>query len=472
MASLSEQLAQFAVDADLGSLPPAVVDKAKAVTLHNLVGGLLGAQTVEAAEAAELAASQEPLPGGASVIGHPTRVTRYGAAFANSAAMHATNQGDSYEMLTHPGPCIVPSALAIAETEGASGAEFLAALACAYEVQCRIARDFIPSTQAQGFRAAPVYGVFGSAVAAGKLLGHDYDQMVATIALATNAAAGTLESARLFTQENRFHEPLAARNGIFAAAYAAGLKRVARSTLEGPAGFYKAFTGNNTGDLAHTFTGPHTASFDDVTRDLGDRFAFLDVTLKPYPTPGYNNPVITLLIRMLNGRAIAADDVESVLVEMNHLETTYPSPDHPRVELRDKRPGTTFYVTAVTIVEGGYPKYGREFDRTQGESPRDPTNPDAIRLMERVEVEGSTTRPYFSPRITMRLRDGEEIVGETSTDEYKTDFAWVTDFARDVQPGTSLTQDQMDALVAEVSTLDQASTIRPLLELCATGGPS
>jgi 2-methylcitrate dehydratase PrpD len=88
---------------------------------------------------------------GATLWVDGTRVTRVGAVF------------DSYHMLTHPGVLIVPAGLATAEGESRTGRELLTALAAGYEVQCRCARDFIPSTPAHGFRASPVYGILGAA---------------------------------------------------------------------------------------------------------------------------------------------------------------------------------------------------------------------------------------------------------------------------------------------------------------------
>ena len=93
--------------------------------------------------------------------------------------MHASILGDSYQMLSHPGGSIIPAALATAELEGASGAAFLAGLAAGYETQVRISSYFVPSTHARGFRASPIFAVFGAAVATGKMLGLTEDQLVA-----------------------------------------------------------------------------------------------------------------------------------------------------------------------------------------------------------------------------------------------------------------------------------------------------
>ena len=72
-----------------------------------------------------------------------------GAALANSEIMHVSGLFDSYRMLTHPGPVLVSVALTSAELGHKSGREMITALAAGYEMQCRIAHDFIPAIAAQ-----------------------------------------------------------------------------------------------------------------------------------------------------------------------------------------------------------------------------------------------------------------------------------------------------------------------------------
>lgn len=203
--------------------------------------------------------------------------------------MHATNQSDSYRMLIHPGPCIVPAALATAELAGKSGKELVTALVAGYEVEARIASDFIPSTQARGFRCSPVYGALGAAVATGKLLDLTEDQLVTALALACTFAAGTTEGPRSGGQEMLFHEPNATRNGIMAALLAQEHVYGSETALEGEAGFYHAFVGNNRGELSYVFTGPQQTSLNKVVEALGSRWELLHVTPKIYPTAGYNS---------------------------------------------------------------------------------------------------------------------------------------------------------------------------------------
>ena len=191
--SLSRQLARWAVNLNAGDLPPAVVDKMQTSLLHAAVVAIVGADTHHGKAAVDLTLAEEYMTGGATILANGGRATRCGAAFANSKLMHATNQADSYRMLTHPGPCVIPAALASAQLGDASGAQLITAMAAGYEIESRIAGDFIASTQARGFRSSPIYGTLGAAVATGKLLGLTEDQMVTAIALACTFTAGTNE---------------------------------------------------------------------------------------------------------------------------------------------------------------------------------------------------------------------------------------------------------------------------------------
>ena len=120
--SLSRQLARWAVNLNAADLPPAVVDKMQTSLLHATVVAIIGAETHHGKAAVDLALAEEASAHGASILASGGRATRCGAAFANSKLMHATNQADSYRMLTHPGPCVIPAALASAQLGGATGA--------------------------------------------------------------------------------------------------------------------------------------------------------------------------------------------------------------------------------------------------------------------------------------------------------------------------------------------------------------
>src|SRR5207247_3763786 len=178
-----------------------------------------------------------------------SRVPGPGAAFAGVVAVAVNNRCESYRMLPHPGVLIVPAGLATAEGQGRTGRELLTALVAGYEVQCRCARDFIPSTPAHGFRASPVYGILGCAATTARLLGLDARGITNAIALAASFAGSLIEGQRTGARDADFAEAQAARSGMWAASPAAQGLQGAPTALEGEGGVYYAFTGSNKGDL-------------------------------------------------------------------------------------------------------------------------------------------------------------------------------------------------------------------------------
>ncbi|MBC8280183.1 MAG: MmgE/PrpD family protein [Chloroflexi bacterium] len=466
--ALSRSYARFVSSLTYDQLPDQVVDKLKASVLHAMAVSLIGAKTHHGESAIALIKEEDSKPDGASILFDGTKATRGGAAFANSKLMHATNQTDSYRMLIHPGPCIIPAALATAELNGASGQEFITALAAGYEVEARIAGDFIPTTQARGFRCSPVYGTLGAAITTAKLLGLDEDQLVTALALACTFAAGTTEGPRVSGREMMFHEPQATRAGITAALLARENLRGSETCLEGDAGFYNAFTGNNRGELIYPFTiqpgdPAPTTDMAQTIEGLGSRWELLHVTPKVYPTAGYNCPVIELTTRARATHNIAPEDVESIHMEMNWLETSYPSPAFPNQDRSMPGVGSTHYFIAYTWVHGSYPPLRQRLDPGLGETESERA---VIDLQEKVTVTGHQERTNFAPKITIRTKSGEEVFDEFNGDELKWDLATVTARFSPLFDEMPWPRTQLDDLVSIVGKLEQESSIENLVSTC------
>ena len=85
MASLSRTLAKWAAGLRYEDLPPAVIDRAKGVTLQALTSVLLGAKTASGKQAIQMIADEEVgVKKGATILTNGTLVTKGGAAYANS----------------------------------------------------------------------------------------------------------------------------------------------------------------------------------------------------------------------------------------------------------------------------------------------------------------------------------------------------------------------------------------------------
>jgi len=476
--ALAAQLGEFVAGLRFEDLPPAVVDKAKTVVNHALTVAMAGFGNARTEAARRAVLEHESLdtrrvgPGqGATLWVDGTRVTRVGAAFANGVAVAVNNQCDSYHMLTHPGVLIVPAGLATAEGEGRTGRELLTALVAGYEVQCRCARDFIPSTPARGFRASPVYGILGCAATTAKLLGLDASSTVSAIALAASFAGSLIEGQRTGARDADFAEAQAARSGMWAATLAAQGFQGAPTALEGAGGFYNAFTGSHRGDLTYSFTGPLKADLDDVVADLGRRWEVLDVKFKIYPTPGFNQPVIWLAHEMTARHDLKAEEIEHITLEMNYLETLYPSPRFPRPPAPDGSGfGRTAYMLAYTVVTGDYPVLERNVEdpRDAGASARADVAARVAALQQRVEILGVVGRECFAPRMTVLLRDGRRVSGEYHGRELMWDFARDARELRRFLPALPVAPARYGRLVAAIAELDGAASVDEVVRLTLT----
>jgi 2-methylcitrate dehydratase PrpD len=472
---LAVQLGEFVAALRFNDLPSAVIDKAKALVNHAVTVALAGSNTARAVAARRVVLTHEALGErrigtgqGATLWGDGARVTRPGAVFANAVAVAVNNQCDSYHMLTHPGVLIIPAGLATAEGEGRTGQELLAALVAGYEVQCRCARDFIPSTPAHGFRASPVYGILGCAATTAKLMGLDASRTIHAIALAASFAGSLIEGQRTGARDADFAEAQAARNGLWAATLAAQGFQGAPTALEGEGGFYYAFTGSSKGDLTYTFTGPLTANLDDIVADLGRRWEVLDVKFKIYPTPGFNQPVVWLASEMAARHRLVADEIEHVTLEMNYLETLYPSPKFPRPAAPDGSGfGRTSYMLAYTVVTGDYPVLERNVEdpRDAGAAASADVAARVAALQRRVEIIGAVGRPCFAPRLTFVLRDGRRITGEYHGRELMWDFARDARELQRFAPGLPIPAAQYDRLVAAIAKLETATSVDEVVQL-------
>src|SRR5438270_12425213 len=346
MMSLSREFAGFVAGLQYENLPPEVVDRAAGVTLQSLSSALVAHDMPGSRQALVLMREEEAGGGGAAtVLCHGARLTKAGAAFVNAETIFAGGKWDTFRMLTHPGIAILPAALVAAETTGCSGREFLTGIAAAYEVMERMAAEFIPTVMSRGFHAGPVFGIFGAAIAAAKIQGLDEGQVNGAIAQCVNLASGNLEGARSGGRSLR--EGGAVRNALLAVAMARHGTPGGETTLEGEAGFYHSYAGNNQGLLRYSFTGDNRASLDKITEGLGRDWIFLETLYRIYSTAGYNIAHVDVTARLCEEHNMKYADIDRIEAHVNWLETEYPSPAFPSRAIDDPAPlGSTRSVTA------------------------------------------------------------------------------------------------------------------------------
>jgi len=448
--SLTQVLARLIVERKVSSLPPSVIERAKVSILHNLAVGLAGRPR----ETVAFVAAQKywSAPAEASLLHNGARVSCEAAAFANAALFNVRSQDDTHAGSTsHPGSPTLGAALAIAESSGASGAEFLAAVILGYEVLCRIGRDFDDRFTANGFRAAALVGGFGAAAAAARLLRLTADQTTHALGLQANLASGLAQVWREGSAEATMQIGFGARNGIAAARAAACGATSAIHALEGQAGFYNAYSRTN--------KPPHEA-----LHRLGEAWQFDEITVKPLPVCAILQGPASLFLNIVQTQIVRPDDITAITVTLNPYEADYPGIDN----------AGPFASNIATKLSAQFSIALAATDhRITPDGLNRLTDPKILALATRVHLQRDSTIPQRSCRLTIRRHAGEDITATIDKPVGQPSFDECHRFAQTLAPEIGASQAAIDQLTHTISTLGTAPTIIPLIDaaiMCGPGG--
>lgn len=171
--------------------------------------------------------------------------------------------------ILHPGPTVIPAALAAARLAGADGATLLDAIVRGYEAVIRVGRAVGPGHYAFWHNTGTC-GPFGAAAAASSVLGLDLARTAQSLSLAGTQASGFWQTRHEpASMAKQLHTARAAHAGLLAAKLAGAGFEGPLAIIEGPQGFFAA-----------TCPG---ADPEDVLRKAGEDWAVHEVSFKPWP---------------------------------------------------------------------------------------------------------------------------------------------------------------------------------------------
>lgn len=176
------QLAEFVSGHPRGKLPQETRESI-AVLLLDLIGATAAGLNTRLAVSAREAAAGLYGAGTAQVWLTDMSLSIAGAAMANSAAASALDIDDGHRGAAgHAGAGVIPAALAVGQSTGASDAEIFDAIALGYDVALRVAASRVPGTIET--YASGRWGSYGAAASAGRLLCLDGRQLAHALAIA------------------------------------------------------------------------------------------------------------------------------------------------------------------------------------------------------------------------------------------------------------------------------------------------
>lgn len=296
------RLARFAAGADWAGLPDPVRAEARRALL-NWFGCALGGAT--APDHATLLRAFGT-PGDAWLAGHARRVEPGAAALLNGfAASHDCYDDTQLATVIHPTAPVAAAALAAATGRVVPGSRLLASIAAGDELACRVGLALMtgPRPASLGWYMTGIAGTLGAAAAAGRVLGLNPSQMVSALGFAVAQAVG-LRSAHA-SIANPIVPGLAARSGLTAALLAAAGLACHDGAIEGPNGLLSTLAPGNPPDQ--------------LTRELGRRYAMLDLAYKPYPCGVAVHPAIDGCLAILSRHRPAPEDIARIEVAVDPL---------------------------------------------------------------------------------------------------------------------------------------------------------
>ncbi|MDB5962965.1 MAG: 2-methylcitrate dehydratase [Massilia sp.] len=299
----SQTLAAFAAKLQYEDVPPAVMRRAEDLLLDWFGSALAGkgARPVDAIEA--FARQMGPADGGSEVLTSRRRTSPLFAAMVNGASSHYAEQDDVHNgSVFHPAAVVFPAALAVAQSIGASGREFMAAAVCGYEVGIRVG-EFLGRSHYRVFHTTGTAGTVAAAAAAGRLLGLTPEQMLHAFGSAGTQAAGLWEFLRDAADSKQLHTAKAAGNGLMSAYLAADGFTGARRILEGKQGMAAGMSSD--ADPAK------------LTDRLGRRWALAETSFKFHSSCRHTHPAADALLQVIVREGIEADQIASVTAHVH-----------------------------------------------------------------------------------------------------------------------------------------------------------
>lgn len=327
-------LTDWAIDTQGSDIPDAV--RAEGLrTFVNWVGCAVGGASHETVDAALKGLARFSGKPTSTVIGRNERLDALHAALMNGISSHVLDYDDTHlKTIIHPAGPVASAILALAEVQPVSGYDFLTAMILGIEAECRIGNAVYPHHYDRGWHITGTTGVFGAAIAAGKLMGLSREQMRWAMGIAGTQSSGFRE--QFGTMTKSFHPGRAAQNGLAAAFLAQAGFDSSNRVLEAPRGF--ACTMSDKQDWAEIVDG------------LGTSWEAALNSYKPYACGIVIHPAIDGGIQLRDELGDRVNDIASV-----HLTT------HPLVlELTGKRDPMTglegkfsvFHSAACALLRG------------------------------------------------------------------------------------------------------------------------
>lgn len=276
--------------------------------------------------------------GRCTLVGRPAHVTTAAAASGNGALGNVLEMDDvDKRAVLHPGPTVIPAALAQAQARGASGADLLDAVVRGYEAVIRIGRATGPGHY-RFWHTTSSCGPFGAAAACASLLDLDLEGWTDALGLAGTTTGGLWQTRHEpHSMAKQWHAARAAEGGLIAAEMAYLRFAGPAFILEGPQGLFAAACPD--GDV------------EAVVRAPDGPWSIHDVSIKPWGACRHAHAAIDAALMLRSKTPV--DEIAAIEV------TSYPAAvdfcDKPKPQTVIEAKFSFQHSVAITLLDGPPP---------------------------------------------------------------------------------------------------------------------
>ena len=390
-------LAEWAAGFRLQDAPDEVVERMKALVLDLLRVCTVGAR-LPWSKAARKLQLELGGKGESSILLSGDRLDAARAAFVNGAYAHACDLDDTHVgSMHHPGASVLPAVLAMAEREDADGRTLLEAAIVGYEASLRIGLATQPAMFQRGFMATPTCGTLGAALAVGKLLQFNAQDLAGALGAASSYAGGLAQFYHSGSFIKRINGGRGAESGVMAALLTREGIWGPRDILEGESGFFRAF--------AERFD-PNQ-----VTGDLGREFRLMEVSTKIHAGAGRLQASVDAGLALGHDHALAPEQIVDVEVGIPQVIqgklTQLDPPDLQAAQL------SVPFSLAMALALGRTRGAQAAIRRPDYEAALDAVAVCALAMRVRcvvdAEIEAGTNTEEVPSRVTIKLADGRKL---------------------------------------------------------------
>ena len=299
----SQVLANFAAQLKWSDIPDLVIRKTEDL-LVDWFGSAVAGKNAKAVEIiAQFAQIMGPSSGQSEILLNRKLTSPYFAAMCNAAASHVVEQDDLHNSsVFHPATVIFSPALAVAQSLGVSGREFLVAVIAGYEVGIRIG-EFMGRSHYKIFHTTGTVGSLAAAAAVGRLLKLSPEQMLHAFGSAGTQAAGLWEFLKDAADSKQLHTAHAAGTGLMSAYLAKEGFTGAQQILEGKQGMAAGMSTD--ADLSKLNAGLH------------QRWATLETSFKFHASCRHTHPAADALLQVMQTNHLQFTDLAKITTHVH-----------------------------------------------------------------------------------------------------------------------------------------------------------